>query len=59
MTGSGAPPDCGRPSTEPAMRQSSRGRSSEVMPMWDFIVVAIGIVAFGLFYAYALGCERL
>jgi hypothetical protein len=28
-------------------------------PMWDFIVVAIGVVSFGLFYAYALGCDRL
>jgi len=27
--------------------------------MWDFIVVAIGVVFFGLFYAYALGCDRL
>jgi hypothetical protein len=28
-------------------------------PMWDFIVVAIAIVSFGLFYAYTLGCDRL
>jgi len=27
--------------------------------MWDFILVALGIVSFGLFYAYALGCDRL
>jgi len=27
--------------------------------MWDFIVVAIGVVFFGLFYAYTLGCDRL
>ncbi|NGN42111.1 hypothetical protein G6N74_13655 [Mesorhizobium sp. CGMCC 1.15528] len=41
-------------------RLSSRGESFwRLRHMWDFILVALGIVSFGLFYAYALGCNRL